>query len=457
MAQKCLPKNIINIQVQIGGNIYFLEPYDSGKIPIHFVHGAAGSPQNWRYFINHINQEKYQACFYYYPSGAPIEAISYLLYWKLFNLQRKYHFKKMHIVAHSMGGLVVRSCLVNWGEQFPFINDFVSISTPWGGQNSAELGVEYSPVIIPAWKDLEPDGNFIKSLYQKKLPESVQSYLFFGYKGNRNPFSTNNDKVVSLASELDQRAQKDAEMVFGFNEDHMSILSSDQVMRQFNTIIDYNAENAMIQQLSGKLQIYFEFDSPDDLIKPRPRLLLRSTEYLNNEHIIYLRNKDSGKVLGPFPVGKYKVSLIADAFYPEPVSLLIDIKPDTVTTLSFKLNPRGSLLGRIINANEPQIQPFINRESNRNIKIKKITLSGNNIHRIIYPDKHDADQNKFDNYLSGTDCLIDACFYFYKLPAGVYTLTINAKGFKTFTAKYDVIPGQTYKTNTIELVPISEN
>jgi hypothetical protein len=34
---------------EVGGNIYFLEKYDPSRIPILFVHGAAGSPQNWRY------------------------------------------------------------------------------------------------------------------------------------------------------------------------------------------------------------------------------------------------------------------------------------------------------------------------------------------------------------------------------------------------------------------------
>lgn len=101
---------------EIGGNVYFLEAYDPAKIPILFVHGAAGSPQNWRAFFEGIDRDKYQPWIYYYPSGSSIDSMSHLLLWKMQNLQAKYKFNQLCIVAHSMGGLVVRSFLVNYGQ-----------------------------------------------------------------------------------------------------------------------------------------------------------------------------------------------------------------------------------------------------------------------------------------------------------------------------------------------------
>ena len=133
---------------EIGGNIYFLEKYDPTKIPILFVHGAAGSPRNWRAFLERLDRDRYQPWFYYYPSGASIDSMSYLLLWKLEHLQAKYRFKELYITAHSMGGLVVRSFLVNYGHFFPSITNFFSISTPWGGEELAELGVKYSPAMV---------------------------------------------------------------------------------------------------------------------------------------------------------------------------------------------------------------------------------------------------------------------------------------------------------------------
>src|SRR5262245_38386871 len=38
------------------GGVYMLEPYDPAKIPVLFVHGAGGSPQDWRYFIERLDR-----------------------------------------------------------------------------------------------------------------------------------------------------------------------------------------------------------------------------------------------------------------------------------------------------------------------------------------------------------------------------------------------------------------
>ena len=223
---------------EVGGNIYFMDDYDPNKIPILFVHGACGSPLGWKGFVEKIDRNRFQPWFYYYPSGASIESMSYLLFWKIYNLQIKYKFKDLYITAHSMGGLVVRSFLTDFGNALPFRTEFVSISTPWGGDALAEKGVKYSPAVIPAWKDIQAQGDFIRSLYRKKMPPTVGHYLFFGYRGNRNPIRPNNDAVVTLSSLLDERSQAEAIRIYGFNEDHDSILSSEAVMAQYQQFPD---------------------------------------------------------------------------------------------------------------------------------------------------------------------------------------------------------------------------
>jgi hypothetical protein len=97
-----------------GGNIYFIEPYDPAKIPVLFVHGATGSPRGWQPLIAKMDRDRYQPWVFFYPSGASIKPMGDLLFWKLLNLKLKYHFPQLHLVAHSMGGLVVRSFLVGW-------------------------------------------------------------------------------------------------------------------------------------------------------------------------------------------------------------------------------------------------------------------------------------------------------------------------------------------------------
>lgn len=229
------PKDFLR---KIGVNIFFLEDYDPAKIPVLFIHGATGTPRGWRCLIESMDRTRFQPWFYFYPSGAPVKSMSDLLFWKLLRLRKKYHFTGMFITAHSMGGLIARSFIMDFGERFPFVRLFLSISTPWGGDKLAEYGMQQSPVVVPCWRDLQPDGDFLKSLYSRRMPEDIDFYIFFGHKGNRNPFRSNNDGIISLASLLDLRSQSDAKMVFGFNEDHDSILSGNEVLRKYNTVLN---------------------------------------------------------------------------------------------------------------------------------------------------------------------------------------------------------------------------
>ena len=47
----------------------------------------------------------------------------------------------------------------------------------------------------------------------------------------------NNDGSVELTSELDYRAQKEAQRIIGFDEDHVSILSSQIVIDHYNQVL----------------------------------------------------------------------------------------------------------------------------------------------------------------------------------------------------------------------------
>ena len=163
---------------RVGCNIYFLEPYDSKRIPILFVHGAAGSPQDWLYFINNIDRSRYQPWIFYYPSGARLDTISFLMRTKLYDLHRKYQFESLYVVAHSMGGLVSRSAIIEKDNFHDSLNLFVSISTPWGGEARAKSGVDNSPAVIPSWKDVVPDSEFIKRIFATKIDSSYTTTCF---------------------------------------------------------------------------------------------------------------------------------------------------------------------------------------------------------------------------------------------------------------------------------------
>ncbi len=442
---------------EIGGNVYFLEAYDPSKIPILFVHGAAGSPQNWRTFFESIDRNKYQPWFFYYPSGAPIDSMSYLLFWKLQNLQTKYKFKELYFTAHSMGGLVVRSFIVNYGQLFPSITNFISISTPWGGEELAEIGVKYSPGVIPAWRDMQPESEFIDSIFRKKIPPAVDYYLFFGHKGNRNILRPNNDNAVTLASQLDQRSQRDAKMIYGFNEDHVSILSSKQAISQYNAILAdiYQKSRASDAIPGNRLVVDFSFDFPQELPRPVPALYLRPVDKKGAETWIYLSHEDTGREYGPFPSGKYEVSIIAPAFMPEPASIPISIEEGTIPRVQFSMKPVGYIRGYVAKNEQPYMQAGKDRQPDSDMEIQSITLRGNGIFRTLtpLPEEERSYSELFpEYYLSETDFTSQGTFFFFGLPAGEYELTINANGYELYSETCNVRPGQYQNTIIIELV-----
>ena len=297
---------------EFGGNIYFLEKYDPEKIPVLFIHGATGTPRGWKYFVDHIDRTRFQPWFFYYPTGVRIDSMAHLLFWKLINLHTRFQFNKLYITAHSMGGLVARSFIINYGRQFPYVKLFISLATPWGGDRMAEYGVQQSPAVIPSWIDMQPEGDFIKSLYRTEMPKSVSFYMFCGYKGNRNPFRSNNDGTITLSSILDNRAQSEAQMNYVFNEDHTSILSSNKVLTRYNAILDEldEKQSAALQRSRGYVRIRFTYNYEYDGVRPQPLFILRPVGQKDVETVCYLNGYDNGKIYGPFASGEYRASML---------------------------------------------------------------------------------------------------------------------------------------------------
>ena len=442
---------------EVGGNVYFLEPYDPNKIPILFVHGAGGSPRNWRIFLQNIDRDKFQPWFFYYPSGASIDSMSYLLLWKLSNLQSRYGFQELYITAHSMGGLVVRSLLVTFPMACPRITRFISISTPWGGEELAEMGVKYSPAVVPAWIDMQRNSAFLEGIFQKKLPPTVEHTLFFGHKGNRNPLRPNNDKTVTLASQLDPRAQREAGMVYGFNEDHMSILSSELVLSQYNAVLEaaYERSKDAAKEPGNGVRVDFSFDLPEGPPKPRPVLVLRPMDRERSEVIVYLDPEDSGRRYGPFLPGNYEVSLVAYSFVPEPAAVPVTIRPGETPTVEFSMKPRGNLIGYVADIGTNALSAGAYQPPDMDVRIQSITLKGNGITRTLVPEEEDS--GYIEHYLSGTDFAVKGYFCFYGLPEGEYELTLNAEGYEPYSETRTVRPGRYENEVVVELVKKGDN
>ena len=432
---------------QFGGNIYFLEEYDPEKTPILFVHGATGTPKGWWYFVNNIDRTRFQPWFFYYPTGARIDGMSYLLLWKLSNLQTKYQFNKIHITAHSMGGLVAKSFIVNYGGQFPYVKLFISLATPWGGDRMAEYGVKQSPAVIPSWIDMQPEGDFIKSLYRKKMPEAMSFYMFYGHRGSRSPFRSNNDGTIALSSLLDYRPQSEAKMNYAFNEDHDSILFSKEVLAQYNTILNEfdEKQSASLHRSGGYLKIHFAYNYDFDGVRPSPTLILRPVGKKDADTVTFLSADDNGRILGPFPSGDYFANIVTMAGNPRERNVPVSIEIKKTRELNFVFTPDGMIQGCVTTSLKPEdkfggMPDYRYRSADRKIKIESITLTGNGVHRTLQQVVGE-DVNNFDYLISRTDLCYNTCFAFFDLPAGDYKLTIEAKGYKSIVKKYSVTPG----------------
>ncbi|MBC8055530.1 MAG: alpha/beta fold hydrolase [Rhizobiales bacterium] len=218
--------------------ILALEPCDPTRLAVLFVHGANGSPSDWLWFAERLDRSRYQALFFAYPPHASVDEAARRLHARLLDLQRLHGCAPVVLTAHSLGGLVVRSFLLEHGGAFPQATLFVSLSTPWAGEPLAKLGVRLAPKHPSAWADLVPGSRTLRRLFASPLPEHVQHVLFFSHKGRYSILPGNRDGAVTLASQLDQRAQREAVLVVGFDEDHEGILESAQVFERYAAVLD---------------------------------------------------------------------------------------------------------------------------------------------------------------------------------------------------------------------------
>ncbi len=216
-----------------GIGVYFLQPYTPAKIPLVFVHGASGTPLNWKWVIQHIDTEIYQPWVFYYPSGLRLEESAEILSKILNALKRDHNLQDLGVVAHSMGGLVARRAvqMIIEENETPYISGLVTISTPWNGHAMAKLGVDHAPEAIPSWYDMEPESDFIQNSFS--LPLETKHLLIYGDKSKRSILlPKENDGSVSVESMTDDRALQAATESISFSEDHMSILRSKQVLEE---------------------------------------------------------------------------------------------------------------------------------------------------------------------------------------------------------------------------------
>lgn len=220
-----------------------LEEDISYKIPVIFVNGIGGSPRDFEILVQQLDRSRFKPWFYYYPSGGDLDQMAELFH-DIFlsgDTVTTSKYVPIVIVAHSMGGLVVREALNLLDAErteLPAI-EFISLATPFGGHPAASFGSDTSMMILPSWRDLNPDNEFIQNLYRRPLPGNVTHHLFYAFNNDDAiKFGDNSDGIVPLSSQLHARAQEQCSRQLGLDVTHTSIL------------IDPAANAAIVEALS---------------------------------------------------------------------------------------------------------------------------------------------------------------------------------------------------------------
>lgn len=110
--------------------IFFMHPYQKGKIPIVLVHGTASSPARWAELVNELNgdteiSERFQLWLFIYDSGRGVGYSAGRLRKALTNTLQELDpedkdpaLQQMVVIGHSQGGLLTKLTAIDSGTKF---------------------------------------------------------------------------------------------------------------------------------------------------------------------------------------------------------------------------------------------------------------------------------------------------------------------------------------------------
>jgi triacylglycerol esterase/lipase EstA (alpha/beta hydrolase family) len=128
--------------------------------------------------------------------STPLKTVGQKLAWDIYNRYSR-HGKSVDVVAHSMGGLVIRSALTQVAKKaggwppYLYVEDVTTISTPHTGTNWAR---GCTPVHC---RDMRPGSGFIKGLYQSPQARQGTDWTLIG---------ADDDAIVTTGSAIGMKA-----------------------------------------------------------------------------------------------------------------------------------------------------------------------------------------------------------------------------------------------------------
>ncbi len=224
-----------------GTMFYALEEDIGYKIPVIFVHGIDGSARDLEPIVKRLDRKRFKPWFFHYPSGGDLDQMADFFYNIFLSGSVIPYDDKMPIVivAHSMGGLVVRQALNKVDPGAKRNLTLISLASPFGGMPSAESGKNNSLLVLPSWRNLSPSSPFIQGLFTKPLPVSVTHRLIYAY-GDPRVIKTGekSDGTVPLSSQLTAAATRQATEQVGVDASHVGVLRDARALDYVTAQID---------------------------------------------------------------------------------------------------------------------------------------------------------------------------------------------------------------------------
>jgi pimeloyl-ACP methyl ester carboxylesterase len=121
---------VIQDKSRFQDNLFFMEPYRPGYIPVVLVHGTASSPARWAELLNELQndpeiRQHYQFWLFTYNTGNPILYSAGILTDALNRVVNELDpdgkdpaLRKMVVIGHSQGGLLTRLTASDSGARF---------------------------------------------------------------------------------------------------------------------------------------------------------------------------------------------------------------------------------------------------------------------------------------------------------------------------------------------------
>jgi pimeloyl-ACP methyl ester carboxylesterase len=168
-----------------------------GKTPVLLLNGLFDNQASWFWFKWQLKQQGFKnVVTINLSSWHNEEVLTELLAKRVDELRHQLGVNKVHLVGHSMGGIIARNYIQLRGGKDK-VERFVCLGSPHQGSKLATLSV------APLGKLLIPNSDFLQRLNAAPVPENIQLTNIYTNKDNMILPNTNNHLSWGKAIELD--------------------------------------------------------------------------------------------------------------------------------------------------------------------------------------------------------------------------------------------------------------